>query len=63
MSPLVYTIPNIFITPINNVKPPNIKNTADDPKLSFIIGKIIKQNEQPNQFKVVANGTILAGII
>lgn len=45
------------------VIPPNIKKTADDPKLSFMIGKIIKANEHPNQFNVVANGTTLAGII
>ena len=52
-----------FITPIVKVNPPKMKKTADDPRLELMIGAIIKQKEEPNQFKVVAKGTVLAGII
>lgn len=62
-NPFIYTIPNALIIPIKIVNPPKIKNTAYDPNESLIIGAIIKQKDELNQFKVVANGTILAGII
>jgi len=40
-----------------------MKNTAYDPRLSLIIGAIIRQNEELNQLRVVAKGTTFAGII
>jgi hypothetical protein len=52
-----------LIVPINKVNPPNIKNTAYDPRLSLIIGAIIRQKEELSQFRVVAKGTTFAGII
>lgn len=55
--------PKKLITPISKVKPPNKKNTAEDPIDALMIGKTIKQNEELTQYKLVARGTTLDGII
>lgn len=49
--------------PIMRVNPPNMKKTANEPKASSMIGAIIKQNDDATQLRVVAKGTIFAGII
>jgi hypothetical protein len=49
--------------PMTRVIPPNMKKTADDPKLALMIGRMMRENEHPSQFRTVAKGTTLAGII
>lgn len=48
---------------VTSVIPPKRKNTVYCPACLLRIGKIIILIEHPIQLRVVANGTILAGII
>lgn len=63
-NPLVSTMREMLMMKKRMVIPPKKKNTGYGlPAASITIGVKITQIEHPNQFIIVARGTILAGII